>query len=225
MPWPTSGMRSTSQLTMTMAVITGRLNYRHGCAVGRAAAGQREWVDRPQPAAGWVDGRNPTAQHGRSGSTVAGRRVSAPGARRACAGAADRAGPRAVHLDDPHAGCLEPAQDDLGLLRRGRGGRAGPAPRRPRRWRRGCGRRASGRRRRGLTLVPASRPKPDADQLPPAGVGAPRRDDLRAGASGAMRWVRAAARTRWSSRSRTVPASSNRSCSDRAAIRRAAARR
>ena len=38
-----------------------------------------------------------------------------------------------------------------------------------------------------------------------------------------MRWVRAAARTRWSSRSRTVPASSNRSCSDSAAIRASSA--
>src|SRR3954470_21857395 len=48
MPWPTSGMRSTSQLIMTMAVITGRLNYRWARA-------------RPQPSAAVVRATSPQA--------------------------------------------------------------------------------------------------------------------------------------------------------------------
>src|SRR4029453_2697473 len=97
MPWPTSGMRSTSQLTMTMAVITGRLNYRYAGGRGRPSAAHREvTVERRD-----VAGPTVVEQHPHP------------------AGPADGTGPRAVQLDDPHPGGLQPAQDDLGLLGRG----------------------------------------------------------------------------------------------------------
>src|SRR4029453_14267093 len=124
MPWPTSGMRSTSQLTRTMAVITGRLNYRYasgpatftGPLGGYPGPGGRD-SDLPPPDA-------PRAGSAGDGEVAVERchvaRAAVLEERAYSTGPSDATRPRTVQLDDPHAGRLQPAQDDLRLFGSGR---------------------------------------------------------------------------------------------------------
>src|SRR5690242_14002888 len=96
----TSGMRATSALTNTMAVITSR-------TLSRRLVHRRELAalgERHQREPGLVDG----VVHG-----------EVPGRPR------DRAGPLPFDVDETDAGGLQPAQHLLGLLGGGGGHRAG----------------------------------------------------------------------------------------------------
>ena len=86
------------------------------------------------------------------------RRALAPRRRRLGTAAAPRRQPRAVERDQPDAGALQPAQDALGLLGRGRRRRAGRRRARPRRVDQRRPTTASGRRPRAATPAAASRP-------------------------------------------------------------------
>ena len=242
MPWPTSGMRSTSQLTMTMAVITGRLNYRY-------ARGRRRDVTSPRrqhgvhPQTGSrARGSGPersetrplTPRRSQAARPLSRRRAGRGRTARRRSAAGRRAAPARRRRRPPGRTTSRPSRRSARRVPRASAGRSRSPRASPRAT---DGRRlddlgggaevADVEHRVGAGGTDAGAGQPavaDADQLPAAGVRArgPRRSAGwrpagRCAGSGRPRGRGGAA-----GRGR-VPASSNRSCSDRAAIRASSA--